>query len=295
MESFLHDISWVVPYRSSGLTVLFDGFTWLGYTPFFLLFLPLGYWLWDKQVFTRLAVLIIMTGLLNGFLKDLFQDPRPPVELSIDPRPGGSFGLPSGHAQVAVAMWLWLAFEIKRAWAWAVAVFIAFGVCLSRIYVGVHDVEDVLGGALLGLATIAVYRVLVSDEFKFWHDANPMLQLAGILAVQPLVWFMWPGTNGPGGSFALFGFLLGWWGGVILDRSVIHYARPANLLIAAPIAVVAASSILIGYRPLEQALMTAGLSKMAASYAVSTGIGLYSTVVIPVLLRALRVSRPAPS
>ena len=62
MESFLHDISWVVPLRNDTLTLIFNGFTFLGYLPFFLIFLPMGYWLFDKPMFTRLAVLVGLVG-----------------------------------------------------------------------------------------------------------------------------------------------------------------------------------------------------------------------------------------
>src|SRR5262249_33229069 len=151
MESFLHDLSWVPPLRSEALTAIFNGFTFLGYFPFFLAFLPLGYWLWDKAMFTRLAILVGIVGLSNSFLKDLFQVRPPPIALALDPNVGDSFGFPSGHAQVAVAMWLWLAYELKRPWFWVVAIIVAAGVCASRLYLGVHDVEDILGGVLLGL------------------------------------------------------------------------------------------------------------------------------------------------
>src|SRR5512139_126576 len=102
MESFLHDLSWVLPLRSDIATAIFNGFTALGYLPFYLALLPLGYWLWDKDMFTRLAVLIMASALVNGFLKDLFDDPRPALEFALDPRVRESYGLPSGHAQVAV-------------------------------------------------------------------------------------------------------------------------------------------------------------------------------------------------
>ena len=64
MESFLHDLSWVLPLRSDIATAIFNGFTALGYLPFYLVLLPLGYWLWDKAMFTRLAVLIMASALL---------------------------------------------------------------------------------------------------------------------------------------------------------------------------------------------------------------------------------------
>jgi hypothetical protein len=293
MESFLHDISWVVPYRTPELTQLFNGLTWLGYTNFFLIFLPIGYWLWDKHMFTRLAVLIIITGALNSFLKDLFHDPRPPLALSIDPRASDSFGLPSGHAQVAVAMWLWLAYEIGRVWAWVSAFIIALGVCASRVYLGVHDLEDIIGGALLGLATIFAYRTLVSDEFNFWHKANGLLQLAVILAIQPLVWFAWPG--GPNAGFAIFGFLFGWWAGVVIERNFIHLGKPANWLAAVIISILAVTALLFSLKPLEQILLAQGAGKLAVGWIQASIIGLYAAAIIPLLLRVTRVSHAAAS
>ena len=295
METFLHDISWVPALRTPELTVFFNGLTWLGYSTFFLIFLPIGYWLWDKRMFTRLAMLIIITGVLNGLLKDLFHYPRPPAQFAIDPRVGDSFGFPSGHAQVAVAMWLWLAYEIKRVWAWAAGILIALGVCASRVYVGVHDMEDVLGGALLGLATIVAYRVLVSDEFKFWHEANPLLQFAVILALQVLVWFAWPGPKGPDASFSLFGLLVGWWLGVVIDRSLIRFGRPANWIAVALLSVIAVVVLVVSFKPLEEFLLAQGLTKLWADWIVTAVVGLYATVVVPLLLKATRVSQAAPA
>ena len=77
-------MTWVVPFRSPELTTLFNGFTWLGYTPFFLLFLPIGYWLWDKHMFTRLAVLIIIFFVTRNLLKRKSEPPA--EEAGLEPR-----------------------------------------------------------------------------------------------------------------------------------------------------------------------------------------------------------------
>ena len=45
MSNVLHDVSWVVPYRTEFLTKLFETLTWLGYPSFVMILLPLGYWL----------------------------------------------------------------------------------------------------------------------------------------------------------------------------------------------------------------------------------------------------------
>ena len=293
MESFLHDISWVVPLRSDVLTPVFRALTLLGYTEFFLVLLPLGFWLWDKAAFTRLAILIGFVGITNTFLKDLFQDPRPPVEFALDPRVGDSFGLPSGHAQIATAMWLWLAYEIRRTWAWVAAIVIAIGVGASRIYLGVHDMEDVLGGTLLGLASFVIYRGLVSDQFKAWHDLNPALQLAGIAALAPLLWFAWP-RELPPSMLALVAFMLFWWLGKTVDQRWIRYERHANWAIAGAAAVVGIVGLFALMKVLGDQLLAAGLAKDLATIVPFAASSLFVTAVAPALFRLARAARTAP-
>lgn len=285
MDSFLHDMSWVVPLRSPALTQIFNALTLLGYTEFFLVMLPLGYWLWDKALFTRLAILIGIVGLSNSFLKDLFQDPRPPIGLALDGRVGESFGLPSGHAQVATAMWLWLAYEIKRPWAWIVAVVIAAGVCMSRLYLAVHDVEDIIAGVLLGLGSIAVFAVLISDDLKAWHNLSPAIQLAGIAALAPLMWLIWPRHPLSVSIYALVAFLFFWWLGRVIEQRSIHYLRHRNWIVAVLVAV-AGIAVLFGFvwvsaKPLEALPREAAL---AIQFAV---ISLYVTALAPAAFRAL--------
>lgn len=290
METFLHDISWVVPLRSAFLTPIFEGFTLLGYTQFFLVFLPLGYWLWDKKMFTRLAILIGIVGIANTYLKDLFQDPRPPLAFALDPRVGESFGLPSGHAQVATAMWLWLAYEIKRPWAWAFAIVIVFGVGFSRLYLGVHDVEDVLAGTLLGLASVVIYRGLLSDQFKLWHDLNPELQVLAIAALAPLFWMIWPRDIVPIGIFGLIVFIAAWWIGRAIEERWINYERHESWLFAGVAAVAGVVIMFALFKVMGDQFETLGLSKLAAISLQFGFISLYVTAIAPAIFRFSRLA-----
>jgi membrane-associated phospholipid phosphatase len=292
MEQFLHDLSWVAPWRSEALTVYFRSVTELGYTPFFLLFLPLGFWLWDKSLFTRMAVLIVVTALVNSFLKDLFQDPRPDPSFALDAeRTSTSYGLPSGHAQVATAMWFWLAYEMRRAWAWGLAIVIIASVCLSRLYLGVHDVEDVIAGVLLGLATLVVFKALLADEFQGWRDVNPGLQIAIILALHPILYLLWPGDKGPGAVASLGGFLIGWVVGFLLAKHRWNVARHENLLVAVLAAVIGMVGVIAAFLYLGKALGAMGLPPMAAQWVQSLIIAVYVTLLAPLLFRMARLAR----
>jgi membrane-associated phospholipid phosphatase len=290
MDTFLHDISWVVPLRSTILTYIFEAFTWLGYPQFFLVFLPIGYWLWDKKMFTRLAVLIGIVAISNSFLKDLFQDPRPPLEFALDGRVGESFGFPSGHAQIAVTLWLWLAYEIGRTWAWIGASIIAAGVCFSRLYLGVHDVEDILGGALLGLATIVIYRALLSDQFKAWHDLKPELQLLAIAALAPLFWLVWPADAVPVAIFGFVAFIFSWWLGRMIEERWISYERHENWIIAVAAAVAGVVILFSLDKALTTQLDAIGMSKVAATALRFTIVSLYVTAIAPAIFRLTRLA-----
>ncbi len=77
---------------------------------------------------------------------------------------GMSFGFPSGHASGATAIWGGLAVVFrKRRLAW-LAPFLVALIALTRLYLGVHFLADVLGGALLGgLVLLAAWELIGSD------------------------------------------------------------------------------------------------------------------------------------
>ncbi len=61
-----------------------------------------------------------------------------------------SFGFPSGHTSSAIAIWGGLAVVFRKRWlAWLAPLMIAL-IAFSRLYLGVHFLADILGGALLG-------------------------------------------------------------------------------------------------------------------------------------------------
>lgn len=293
MEAFLHDLSWVPPLRNDTLTLIFNGFTYLGYLPFFLIFLPLGYWLFDKPMFTRLAILIGIAALTNTYLKDLFQDPRPPAEFALDPRVGDSYGLPSGHAQVATAMWIWLAIEVRRSWAWLLAIIITVGVGASRLYLGVHDVEDVIAGTLLGIATVIIYYGFVFGNFEGLQKLNPIFYLFAIAALAPLFMHIWPKSPAPQAIITLVGFMFFWLLGHQIQMSVIGHRRPANWIVAIVSSVVAVAGMFAVFKFGGDYLKAQGHAADTVATAQMMFMPLYATVIAPALFRLLGIGAPA--
>ena len=111
----------------------------------------------------NLAITGIGVWLLAKVIKDAFRRGRPDDLLDgVNIRGGqaGGLGFVSGHAAVAVAiatlMTPYLGRRARRV-AWA----LAFGVCLSRLYVGAHLPLDVIGGAAVGWAAGALVHLLL--------------------------------------------------------------------------------------------------------------------------------------
>jgi undecaprenyl-diphosphatase len=103
------------------------------------------------------ALLLVTVGalVLNSFLKELFQRTRPAPLLGVIP--SQAFSFPSGHAMVSAAFYLFLAYLGWRALrGWPRAVWVAamhllvFAIALSRLYLGVHYLTDVVAGYLAG-------------------------------------------------------------------------------------------------------------------------------------------------
>jgi glycerophosphoryl diester phosphodiesterase len=121
----------------------------------------LFFFAYDKQFSRRLMINFLFYFYTCNFLKSLFQDPRPATNF-IDGEPiESSYGFPSGHAQGAIQFYgyIYLEFkERKRKWFIQIwSLFCMIMIPISRMVVGVHDLQDVFGGVVIGLILLAVF------------------------------------------------------------------------------------------------------------------------------------------
>lgn len=154
-------IQWLQSFRTPVLDTLFRASTLLGDERFYLLLIPLLYWVVDKRLAMRLSFVYLGSAYLNTLLKAAFAVPRPsfPAVQVLDQAEGYAF--PSGHAQITSTVWGYLAIQMQRTWFWITAVLVIFLVALSRVYLGVHYPQDVLVGTLLALPIVAAYDAFV--------------------------------------------------------------------------------------------------------------------------------------
>jgi len=78
---------------------------------------------------------------------------------------GLAFGFPSGHTSSAIAVWGGLAVIFrKRTLAWLAPFMVAL-IAFTRLYLGVHFLADIIGGAVLGgLVLFGAWRLWLNDR-----------------------------------------------------------------------------------------------------------------------------------
>jgi hypothetical protein len=134
-----------------------------------------------------------------------------------------------------------------------------------------------------------IYRGLVSDQFKLWHDLSPAFQLVGIVALAPLLWFAWPRAM-PAAMFALVAFMSFWWLGHAIEKRWINYARHPNWAIACVVAVAGIVALFALTKVTHDLMAAAGVSKELATIIPFALSSLYVTAVAPALFRLMRAA-----
>ena len=206
--SIWNDLSWVESIRTPFLSFFFKSITLMGYPTFLILFISFGYFFWSSNRFSRVAILLFISALINSFLKDFFQDPRPPQELMLDPQIGASYGWPSGHTQIAVTLWGFLAYELKDKLFTIFAVLLIALIAFSRMYLGVHDLGDIFSGLLIGLLILGIWHIGLKLNLDKQLSSRTWLLL--ILGFQTLTFIAYPSHENHELSIWLLGVMTGW-------------------------------------------------------------------------------------
>lgn len=218
----------------------------LGQEEFYLIFLPLIYWCWDKRLGKYLVYVFLFSTGLNAMGKHLLRGPRPYwLDASLGLSQSSDYGVPSGHAQLTTTIYGFLAGWLKRGWVTLLAVFMIVAMCLSRVYLGVHFVHDVAAGFLLGLLLLigfflwyrygsGQYNKLILGQKLFWSLVVPLM-LAAVYVIDLFI-IGEPNTAVPWAAFipdaeregidamtTAFGALLGFGIGVHLEASRVRF------------------------------------------------------------------------
>jgi glycerophosphoryl diester phosphodiesterase len=283
-------MDWVLEIRHPILSSFFDLVTLLGYPTFLILFMCFGYVFFSSKLFTRVAMLLFISGLANSFLKDWAQDARPALAYMLDPRTGTSYGWPSGHAQVAVTLWGMLALELRHKSMTIFALLLIVAISFSRLYLGVHDLGDVVSGLMIGAGILALWQIAVRmDLGRLLGSAN----LLGLILISHIIyWFVYPAHGDQVAPVWFMGLMSGWFlGQAYLTQSVTLNGAIFQRLFIASLATGIAFVGLVTTTRLDKKLQLAPGWDEFASYGLGIGFALGVTWFVPWILAQLNLAR----
>jgi undecaprenyl-diphosphatase len=179
-EVFVLD-AWATPFlhsiASPFTNALFNTLTTMGSSlvvlPIFLVALALL--IMRRRYGASLFLGVALGGslLIDFLMKLVFQRPRPKLDYAAV-LPDYSF--PSGHSMngvvfyVSLALILWSVFGRRVGIpALLIAALLAFGIGVSRIFLGYHYLTDVVGGWLAGIVWLLVVGAAFRARPKMWH------------------------------------------------------------------------------------------------------------------------------
>ncbi len=160
--------------RIDALTVLMRAVTFLGSAEAIIVFtIALLVWFAHKKMpvyFMALGTAIFGSVAMIFFMKHLFSRLRPPEIFHLIGEDNYSF--PSGHAFLSLVFYGILMYFVMRYYARPrqklfvlfVALFLIFTIGVSRLYLGVHWLSDILGSYAIGGAWLAIVIWLAKEK-----------------------------------------------------------------------------------------------------------------------------------
>jgi len=77
----------------------------------------------------------------------------------------GRYGFPSGHVIMITVIWIGMVLLFRKRWLWALSILMVLLTAISRMYLGMHYLGDVVGGLIIGILLSLGFNILF-DELK---------------------------------------------------------------------------------------------------------------------------------
>ncbi|XP_053553257.1 sphingosine-1-phosphate phosphatase 1 [Bombina bombina] len=179
--------------RRPFLYYLFVLGTELGNELFYISFFP--FWIWNVDAFVgrRLIIVWVWVMYLGQCTKDLIRWPRPssPPVLKLEVFYNSEYSMPSTHAMSGTAIPLSLLLLTYGRWQFPFALGLLLAVCwcslvcLSRVYMGMHSILDVIAGVLYAILILIVFHPAldVIDTFNLTYKYSPLIIISLHLAM----------------------------------------------------------------------------------------------------------------
>ncbi len=198
-------LGWAAPF--------FRIITELGSELFFIAIILTGYWAFKKRESMITTCVLILSLITNYWLKVAIANPRPDSSYWYPGYEEPNYSTPSGHAQNSVSLFGWITIKSKRYYVTIISFALILLIGISRVVLGVHYLEDVIIGWIIGFAILLILYFIEPYVTSFLEKKSDMVIYGTLFAIGLgaliITTLLFPPETIPGtDSFGAYGGLL---------------------------------------------------------------------------------------
>ena len=207
----------------------FSFISFLGEEYVYILIFSIVYFTYDKKMGEFMAITLGLTATVNTIIKNIVGAKRPfekyeDLVENLRPDTAGGNSFPSGHTQNFSTVLFSGSFYKNKKVMFYVSTVLVILMMLSRMYLGVHFLEDVVVAAILGIAiAYGAYKV-----FNKYYEDTVMLHkiyIGLIIVILPFTIFI-KGED----FFKSYGLLIGFIVGIIIEKKYINFNMDVKVI-----------------------------------------------------------------
>jgi len=217
-----------LPWAEAFFRIITD----LGAETIFVVLIFSGYWAYKKKESMQVGLLLVASVLTNYWLKVAIANPRPLPSYRLPGVDAPNYSTPSGHAQNSTAFYGGIAIKARRWRLTLVAALLSILIGVSRVYLGVHYLEDIVLGWGVGIVILLAYIYAWPSVEQFlskYREEAPYLALflVGFVGLVICAYLL---PQPPDDNFGLTGgLIMGLALGILLEKKFVDFSvEPHN-------------------------------------------------------------------
>ena len=219
-------VEFIQSFRSEFFDFFFSLISFLGEEYVYILIFAVVYYAIDKKMGEFLAFSLFVTAGINTIIKGLVGAQRPFEKypdrvdnLRPDTATGHSF--PSGHTQNFTTFTMAASIYLKRNYLFIIAGVLSVLMAISRMYLGVHFLEDVLVSLVLGTLLAFGFNFVYN---KYIIENRKTFYLSMIMLFTPFLFFI---RNGD--FYTSYGLILGFAFAMIFEERYVDFTISSKI------------------------------------------------------------------
>lgn len=202
--------------------VFFNFISFLGEEYVYIVLLSIIYFAVDKKMGEFMGLVLFFTGMFNAVIKGLVSAPRPFQEYpdritNLRPETSGGYSFPSGHTQMFTSFSFAYGFYQKQVKIINLATVFSVLMALSRMYLGVHYLEDVTVSIVLGVFTAYLFAMFF-EKIKDNDAALMKIYVVILIAFLPFLILL-----DYVDLYKTYGLMLGFTAGMFIEKRYIQF------------------------------------------------------------------------